>query len=190
MKGPLLTFPVYEGPLASGPPRAVAGRHDHRVNGREPEEALRHHGDAELAPGLVDLAVNVRTGPMPAWLAGPIAAALGDLARYPDPGPARIALGRRHGRPAAEVLLTAGAAEAFVLIARALTPRHAVVVHPQFTEPELALRTAGHPVTRLILSEADGFAFDPARVPGDADLVLLGNPTNPTSVAHPARLVA
>ncbi|MGE5829465.1 MAG: Rv2231c family pyridoxal phosphate-dependent protein CobC [Micromonosporaceae bacterium] len=154
-----------------------------------PDAALRFHGDAELAPGLVDLAVNVRVGPMPRWLADPIAAALGDLARYPDPGPARAAIGRRHARPAAEVLLTAGGAEAFVLLARALTPRRAIVVHPQFTEPEAALRTAGHPVTRHVLSEADGFALDPARLPDDADLVLLTNPTNPTSVAHPARLV-
>lgn len=29
------------------------------------------------------------------------------------------------------------------------------------------------------------FTFDPALVPADADLVFIGNPTNPTSVAHP-----
>jgi histidinol-phosphate aminotransferase len=87
------------------------------------------------------------------------------------------------------VLLTAGAAEAFVLLARALTPRHAVVVHPQFTEPEAALRAAGHGVDRVLLDAAGGFRLDPAAVPADADLVVLGNPTNPTSVLHPAALV-
>ncbi len=45
---------------------------------------LTFHGDAELAPGLVDLAVNVRPDPMPDWLAGPITASLGYLAAYPD----------------------------------------------------------------------------------------------------------
>jgi histidinol-phosphate aminotransferase len=86
------------------------------------------------------------------------------------------------------VLLTAGAAEAFVLLARVLAPRRAVVVHPQFTEPEAALRAAGHEVERVILSK--DFTLDPALVPEDADLVVVGNPTNPTSVLHPSESVA
>jgi histidinol-phosphate aminotransferase len=149
---------------------------------------LRHHGDREVAPGLVDLAVNVR--PTPAWLAAAVAGSLSTLASYPDGAPARRAVAARHGRPADEVLLTAGAAEAFVLLARALRPRHAVVVHPQFTEPEAALRAAGHEVTRVVLAEADSYRLDPALVPADADLVVVGNPTNPTSVLHPAAVVA
>ncbi|GGK38357.1 aminotransferase [Pilimelia terevasa] len=150
---------------------------------------LDHHGDAEVGPGLVDLAVNVRPGP-PAWLAASIAASLARLASYPDPRPARDALARRHARPPNEALLTAGAAEAFVLLARTARPRHAVVVHPQFTEPERALRQAGHPVDRLLLHPDEDFALDPDRVPASADLVVLGNPTNPTSVLHPAAAVA
>jgi len=144
---------------------------------------MRFHGDGELAPGLVDLAVNVRTGPMPAWLAEPLLGSMRDLARYPDPTAARSALAAHHVRPEDEVLLTAGAAQAFVLLARALRPRRAVVVHPQFTEPEAALREAGHRVERVLLD--DPYVLDPARVPAGADLVIVGNPTNPTSVAHP-----
>ena len=147
---------------------------------------LTHHGDAELAPGLVDLAVNVRHAPPPPWLADPIAASLSDLARYPDPRPARAAVAERHARRADEVLLTAGAAQAFVLVAQALRDRirYPVVVHPQFTEPEAALLAAGHRVRRVIL--AGDFRLDPADVPPEADLVVIGNPTNPTSVLHPA----
>lgn len=88
------------------------------------------------------------------------------------------------------MLLTAGAAEAFVLLARALTVRHPLVVHPQFTEPEAALRDAGHDVERLLLREQDGFRLDPAAVPDAADLVVIGNPTNPTSILHPAADIA
>nr|WSX73910.1 Rv2231c family pyridoxal phosphate-dependent protein CobC [Streptomyces sp. NBC_00899]WSX80025.1 Rv2231c family pyridoxal phosphate-dependent protein CobC [Streptomyces sp. NBC_00899] len=151
---------------------------------------LAHHGDAEVGEGLVDLAVNVRTGTPPSWLAERITASLTGLAGYPDGTAARRAVALRHGRAdEREVLLTAGAAEAFVLLARASRPRHAVVVHPQFTEPEAALRAAGHPVERVLLSAADGFRLDPAAVPRDADLVVLGNPTNPTSVLHPADVV-
>ncbi len=155
-----------------------------------PEE-LGHHGDAEVAPGLVDLAVNVRHAPLPPWLAGPVSAALGELAAYPDARPATAAVAARHGRPPAEVLLTAGAAQGFVLLAQALRgARRPVVVHPQFTEPEAALRHAGHTVDRVLLREADGFRLDPGAVPDDADLVFVGNPTNPTSVLHPAKVLA
>jgi histidinol-phosphate aminotransferase len=149
---------------------------------------LHHHGDDELAPGLVDLAVNVRAGTPPEWLRAVLLEAVENSAAYPDATAARAAVAEAHGRPADEVLLTAGAAETFVLLARALTPRRAVVVHPSFTEPEAALRAAGHDVERLILG--DGFRLDPAAVPDDADLVVLGNPTNPTSVLHPAADVA
>lgn len=156
---------------------------------REAENVdLRHHGDAEVGGGLADFAVNVRTGTPPAWLAARIAESMADLAAYPDPRPARQAVARRHGRSAEEVLLTAGAAEAFVLLARVLEPRRAAVVHPQFTEPEAALRAAGHEVARVVLGK--DFTLDPAAVPDDADLVMVGNPTNPTSVLHPASAVA
>ncbi|MGK5692694.1 Rv2231c family pyridoxal phosphate-dependent protein CobC [Streptomyces sp. URMC 128] len=154
---------------------------------------LRHHGDAEVRDdggSLVDLAVNVRADTPPAWLREHIAASLGDLAAYPDGRAARAAVAARHGLPVERVLLTAGAAEAFVLLARALKVRRPVVVHPQFTEPEAALRDAGHSVDRVLLREEDGFRLDPAAVPEAADLVVIGNPTNPTSVLHPADMIA
>lgn len=154
---------------------------------------LRHHGDAEMidaGSGLVDLAVNVRTQTPPEWLRQRIAGSLGDLAAYPDGRAARAAVAARHGLPVERVLLTAGAAEAFVLIARALDAVRPVVVHPQFTEPEAALRDAGHRVERVVLRAEDGFRLDPEQVPQDADLVVIGNPTNPTSVLHPAATLA
>lgn len=147
-----------------------------------PASLLEHHGDAELAPSLVDLAVNVRSGTPPSWLTERLAEV--DLASYPDQRQALRAVADRHRRRPGEVLLTAGASEAFVLIARALRPRHAVVVHPQFTEPEVALVAAGHPVERVVLPPP--FTLDAADVPDSADLVVIGNPTNPTSRLHPA----
>ncbi|GAA1003213.1 aminotransferase [Streptomyces sp. F-3] len=154
---------------------------------------LRHHGDAEVrddGAALVDLAVNVRAGTPPVWLRERIAASLASLAAYPDGRAARTAVAARHGLPVERVLLTAGAAEAFVLLARALKVRRPVVVHPQFTEPEAALRDAGHTVDRVLLREEDGFRLDPSAVPESADLVVVGNPTNPTSVLHPASAIA
>jgi histidinol-phosphate aminotransferase len=57
-----------------------------------------------------------------------------------------------------------------------------VAVHPGFTEPEAALRAAGHDVHRLVLEPP--YVLDPAQVPDAADLVVVGNPTNPTGVVH------
>jgi histidinol-phosphate aminotransferase len=125
------------------------------VADRLPADPLRHHGDREVGEGLVDLAVNVRVAQPPAWLREHLAAGLADLAAYPDATAATAAVAEHHGRRTDEVLVTAGAAEAFTLIARALRPGHdirrAVVAHPQFTEPEVALSVAGHRVDRVLL---------------------------------------
>lgn len=145
---------------------------------------LRHHGDVEATPGLLDFAVNVRLPAPPDWLRAVLAEALDTLGRYPTSGPATAAVASRHGRSVEEVLPTAGAAESFVLLARALRPRRAVCIHPSFTEPEAALRAAGHRVERVLLPAP--YELRPELVPDDADLVVVGNPTNPTGVVHPA----
>lgn len=151
-----------------------------------PAEPLHHHGDRETGPGLVDFAVNVHPEPRPAWLTSALLEGVRDSVSYPDPAPAREAIAELYLRRTDEVLVTAGAAEAFELIARWKQWRHAVVVHPQFTEPHAALERAGHRVTVVQCRPEDGYRLDPTAVPDDADLVVLGNPTNPTGVLHPA----
>ena len=154
-----------------------------------PVPDLDHHGDAEVADGLVDLAVNVRLPAPPEWLARTINATTSRLAAYPRPDAAVAAIADAHDMDHDQVLPTAGGAEAFTLLARARTWRHPVVVHPQFTEPEAALRAAGYEPSRLVLHATQDFRLDPERVPEDADLVIIGNPTNPTGVLHPAAVI-
>ncbi|SHL05363.1 histidinol-phosphate aminotransferase [Pseudonocardia thermophila] len=151
-------------------------------------DPLRHHGDVEAIPGMLDFAVNVQGAGPPGWLRDRLAATLVDLGRYPSAAHdarAREAVAARHGRRPDEVLVLAGAAEGFALLP-ALAPRLAAIVHPGFTEPELALRTAGVPVVHVLTDAADGHRFDPRGVPAEADLVVVGNPTNPTGVLHSA----
>ncbi|WP_218028171.1 cobyrinate a,c-diamide synthase [Streptomyces fragilis] len=162
---------------ASGAPRS---------DGATAWDPLRHHGDLEARGGLLDLAVNVYPGERPDWLDRALHDSIADAAAYPDAEPARRAVARRHHRPPQEALPTAGAAEAFTLVARLRPWRRPVVVHPQFTEPHAALEQAGHTVTGVFCRPEDGFALDPAAVPEDADLVVIGNPTNPTGALHPA----
>lgn len=146
--------------------------------------AARYHGDQAVAPGMLDFAVNVRHGQPPDWLLGLLAARLPDLARYPgvdDVRAAQDAAAQRHGRARDEVLPLAGAAEAFALLGN-LRPARAAIIAPAFTEPEAALSAAGVPVHHVVLRPP--FDLAAVVVPEDADLVVVGNPTNPTSVLH------
>ena len=77
--------------------------------------------------------------------------------------------------------MLAGAAEGFALLAN-LRPALAAVIAPSFTEPDVALRSAGVAVQHVVLDPP--FGLDGARVPDEADLVVIGNPTNPTAVLH------
>ncbi|MCP2168161.1 Rv2231c family pyridoxal phosphate-dependent protein CobC [Goodfellowiella coeruleoviolacea] len=152
---------------------------------------LRHHGDVDATPGLVDFAVNVRADRPPRWLRDRLAAALDALGSYPSAeldARARQAVADRHHRHPDHVVILNGAAEGFALLP-VLRPRLAAVVHPGFTEPEVALADAGVPVHRVLLAAEDGYALRPELVPADADLVVIGNPTNPTSVLHPAEVL-
>lgn len=163
-------------------PRAVGARYGTLPGAID----LGHHGDRDHVPGATDLAVNVHAPTPPDWLVRELTARTDGWARYPDAGPARLALAARHAVAPEQVLVTAGGSQAFALIAAAFAPRWAAVVHPQFTEPEVALRARGHPVGRVVLRAGEGFTLDPERVHPRSDLVVVGNPTNPTSVLHPA----
>lgn len=167
---------------------AAPGRYNLRPPGQAAADQLdlRYHGDQEVDGGLIDLAVNVRVPAPPECLIEIINETTPRLAAYPHSGEAQAAIAAGHGLREDQVLPTAGGAEAFILIARALPTRCPVIVHPQFTEPEAALIAAGRPPSRMILTADQGFQLDPTRIPADADLIMIGNPTNPTSVLHPA----
>jgi histidinol-phosphate aminotransferase len=149
-----------------------------------PLATARYHGDQAADPGMLDFAVNVRHAQPPAWLVQRLAARLTDLGRYPgldDEHAAIQAVAARHGRAAGEVALLAGAAEGFALL-RNLRPTLAAVIAPSFTEPDVALSAAGVAVHHVVLDPP--FGLTGVQVPDAADLVVVGNPTNPTSVLH------
>lgn len=144
----------------------------------------RYHGDEAAAPGTLDFAVNVRSERPPTWLTDRLAARLGDIGHYPsaaDVERATVAVASRHGRDPDEVALLAGGAEGFAMLPQ-LRPRLAALLAPSFTEPEVALAEAGIPIHHVVLDPP--FRLADAVVPEDADLVVVGNPTNPTSVLH------
>jgi histidinol-phosphate aminotransferase len=165
----------------------MAGLTEHycRAVASQSRAAARYHGDQAAAPGMLDFAVNVRAAEPPSWLVERLTARMGDLGRYPsaaDEHSALHAVAARHGRSVDDVALLAGAAEGFALLAN-LRPRLAALIAPSFTGPEAALAAAGVPFRHVVLAPPFGLAG--VCVPDGADLVVVGNPTNPTSVLHP-----
>lgn len=150
-------------------------------------DSLRRHGDRAVRPGDADHAVNVIAGGPPEWLRTELREALEHHAdRYPDERAATAALAVLHERDPEEIVPTNGGAEALWLTPAALRPALAACVHPGFTEAEAALRAHGVPVVRVLRDRERGFALDPAAVPAEADVVIVGNPASPSGTLDPA----
>lgn len=151
---------------------------------RSAPQGVRYHGDQAALPGMLDFAVNVRAATPPPWLTERLAGRLADLGHYPsraDEQRALQAVAARHGRREDEVVLLAGGAEGFALLP-ALRPRLVALIAPSFTEPDAVFAAADVPTTHVVLDAPFGLAG--ARVPDAADVVVIGNPTNPTAVLH------
>lgn len=144
---------------------------------------LRHHGDSATDAGLVDLAVNVLAAKPPKLLADALRADVENWSAYPRFDEARDAIAKRHHIAKEMILPTAGATEAFDLVARTLCPSKPIIIHPQFSEPERALTALGIQVYRAIAKSPD---FDLPQIADDFDLVCVGNPTNPTGKLYSA----
>ncbi len=163
-------------------------------------DVMKIHGDQAARGADLDFAVNVRHPAPPPWLQEALAHRLSDLGAYPwEEQETREVIADFHGCDPSEIMLLNGVAEGFSLLPQILDGGRAIaaegaasrrvgsiraaVVHPSFTEPDIALTSANIPVTRVIRwSLADGDW--PGVIPTDANLVVIGNPTNPTGVLH------
>ncbi|HSZ15375.1 MAG TPA: bifunctional adenosylcobinamide kinase/adenosylcobinamide-phosphate guanylyltransferase [Solirubrobacteraceae bacterium] len=167
--------------VVAGRALSLGGAHEVGVDG------LRVHGDRAVRAGDADHAVNVIAGGPPEWLRAELEGALErDASRYPDERAAVDALAELHGREREEIVPTNGGAEALWLLPAALRPALAACVHPGFTEAEAALRAHGVPVARVLRERERDFMLDPAAVPAEADLVIVGNPASPSGTLDAA----
>ncbi len=153
----------------------------------------RHGGDLNWAAGrygirredFLDFSANVNPlGPPPASLHA-AQEALGEMARYPEPGAwsLRDQLASRLGVEPGQLVLGNGASELIHLVAEHARPRAVAVVSPAFAEYEAAALRAGAEVEHLQLYPGDGFRLEAqalARCAARAQLVYACNPASPT----------
>jgi threonine-phosphate decarboxylase len=112
--------------------------------------------------------------------------------RYPDPEYRTLGrrLAEKYSLRETEILTGNGSSELLYLALRGFKPKRALVVEPGYADYADACRFAGAKVNRFYLSEPDGFRLDCERLQKEAarfDLVILGNPNNPTGGVVPSR---
>lgn len=143
---------------------------------------------------LLDLSASINPLGISPRVVDAIRAAIQEVVHYPEPrAPALVeALARYHGVPVQHVLAGNGSTELIYLLARALAPRRAIVVHPAFSEYEAALEPAGCAIDREITGPETGWAPRLDEIAGRldrVDLVWLANPGNPTGALLPLALL-
>lgn len=108
------------------------------------------------------------------------------LNHYPDPEYFELKekIARRYGLAGDSIILGNGATELLYLAPRALKTRDGLVLAPSYADYADALTFAGAKVARLSLKPQNGFAYDYQSVSREVrkgrDMVIIGNPNNPT----------
>lgn len=166
-------------------------RHDHGGNLRTLSESA-----GVPAGQILDFSANINPLGLSSKVEAAIREAIPSVVHYPDPEATalRRALALYHDLSPDLVLPGNGSTELIYLLARALRPRSAVVLHPAFSEYEAALEPAGCRAERALLSEEDDFlpraSSLASRIEGH-DAVIFANPNNPSgSLVHRDALLA
>ena len=135
---------------------------------------------------LVDFSASINPlGPAPG-VKEAVAAAFDRLVHYPDSDctELRLALADRNGLAPECICVSNGSTELIYLLPRLMAGRSALVIAPPFSEYARALQRDGREADYLHLFPEDSFALDPERLrerlADGYDLVILGNPGNPT----------
>ena len=153
-------------------------RDDHGGNWRQlPRGASR--------PALLDLSESINPLGVSPCVASAIRDALPAVAHYPDPRASTVveALASYHGVSTGRVIAGNGSTELLYLVARAVAPRRALIVHPAFSEYEAALTPLGCQIERVVTTAGQGWTprLDEILARIDrVELVLLANPGNPS----------
>ena len=146
---------------------------------------FEHGGDTYGLGDVLDFSSSLNPLGTPVQIVRALKVAAGDFSTYPDPQCRDLvaALAKAEGVPAANIVATAGATDAFSRIAWALQPRKVLLCSPCYSGYEQALRQVNARIVRHSLMPRENFDvtgrildyLDP-----EIDLVLLCTPNNPT----------
>ena len=144
-----------------------------------------HGGNIYQYKEAADFSANINFHGMPQSVKEAAHAAIDRSIHYPEPDSQSLkaVLAEREGVPESAIICGNGAAELMFALAIAKRPKKAVLAQPCFFEYEQALTAVGCTLVHVPLKKEDGFQVGmefAEQIPEDADLVILGNPNNPT----------
>lgn len=144
----------------------------------------KHGGNIYKYQKAADFSANINFCGMPESVRQAALRGVEESLHYPEPESSslRKILADREGVSEDMIFCGNGAAEVLFLLMQALRPRHAVLVQPCFFEYEQALTAADCEITHVYLREEEQFQVSNliTAVPPQTDLIVLGNPNNPT----------
>jgi cobyric acid synthase CobQ/L-threonine-O-3-phosphate decarboxylase len=137
---------------------------------------------------ILDFSASINPLGPPEGLRAALARNIDRLAHYPDPHCTELVevLAQQHQVTAEQIVVGNGSTEIFYALARGLAFGRAVVPVPSYSDYAAAMQAAGREVCFVKLKESEDFALDWQVLESqlhDDDLVLLGQPNNPTGRA-------
>jgi adenosylcobyric acid synthase len=145
------------------------------------EAAGRPAGD------ILDFSANINPLGPPDWLRPCISSRISSLVHYPDPYCTELinAFAGSFGISPEEVIAGNGSTEILYLLPRVFRASRAVIPVPSYADYAAAVELSGKQVEVLPLKEEEGFVLDSAQLARrlrNDELVILGQPNNPTGV--------
>ncbi|MFA5881885.1 MAG: aminotransferase class I/II-fold pyridoxal phosphate-dependent enzyme, partial [Eubacteriales bacterium] len=153
------------------------------IHGGNLREAAEKYGLEEKS--ILDFSANINPlGPSPKAIAA-ITSNLDAVTHYPDPEAKllRQTAARLLNLPEELIVAGNGAVELIYLLMKVLGPRNVLIPAPTFNEYEIAAKINGSKIKDLLLNEWEGFMLNKQDIFnqwGDADLLFICNPNNPT----------
>lgn len=140
---------------------------------------------------ILDFSANINPLGPPEWLRPLIGSRIQSLAHYPDPDCTELldVFAKRFGLSRDEVIAGNGSTEILYLLPRVIRAARAVIPVPSYADYARAAELSGLPVLKIGLPEENGFVPTLSLIDASlrkSDLVMLGQPNNPTGMLFDA----
>lgn len=134
---------------------------------------------------ILDFSANLNPLGPPDWLRACLSAQVSSLCYYPDPHCTRLisAAAARFAVKPACVIAGNGSTEILYVLPRTVSATRTKIPVPSYADYETAASLGGLPIEKFALRKEDGFTLnleELARWIAPGDLVMLGQPNNPT----------